>query len=260
VNGAMRDAPVLVEACVDSVASSRIAERAGARRLELCAALHDGGTTPSAGTIAAVKAAVSIPVVVLVRPRGGSFTYDASELDVLRRDVAHARALGADGISTGVLRPDGTIDETAMATLVADAAPLPVTCHRAFDAAPDPHAALAACVRAGVARVLTAGGPGSARAGAAVLASLVRAAAGRIAIVAGGGVRADHAAQLVRDTGVRELHLWGARIVLPVQDSSRPLPLRTALPADAHAWAESDGGGLAAVVAAVQDLPSSVPA
>lgn len=256
----MRDAPVFVEACVDSVASSRIAERAGARRLELCAALHDGGTTPSAGTIAAVRAAVTIPIVVLVRPRGGSFVHDAAELDVMRRDIAHAKALGADGISTGVLRPDGTVDEAAMATLVAEAAPLPVTCHRAFDGAPDPLAALEACVRAGVARILTAGGPASARAGASVLASLVRAAAGRITIVAGGGVRADHAAALVRDTGVRELHLWGARIVSPMQDSARPLPLRTALPADAHAWAETDAAGLAAVVTAVQGLPSSVHA
>lgn len=256
----MRDVPVLVEACVDSVASSRIAERAGARRLELCAALHDGGTTPSAGTIAAVRAAVSIPVVVLVRPRGGSFVHDAAERDVMRRDVAHAKALGADGISAGVLSPDGSLDEAAMAMLVAEAAPLPVTCHRAFDATRDPLATLEACVRAGVARILTAGGAGSARDGAGVLASLVRAAAGRVAIVAGGGVRADHAAALVRATGVRELHLWGARIVSPVQDSSRPLPLRTVLPADAHAWAESDGAGLAAVVAAVQDLPPSVPA
>lgn len=255
---AMRDAPVLVEACVDSVASSRIAERAGARRLELCAALHDGGTSPSAGTIAAVRAAVSIPVVVLVRSRGGSFVYDASELDVMRRDIAHARALGADGISTGVLRADGTLDEDAMTLLVADARPLPVTCHRAFDATPDPHVTLEACVRSGVARVLTAGGTGSAREGTAVLASLVRAAAGRLAIVAGGGVRADHAAALVHATGVRDLHLWGARLVSPVQDSSRALPLRTALPADPQAWAESDGAGLAAVVAAVQDLPSSV--
>src|SRR5919202_1052386 len=94
----VRRPSVLVEACVDSVDSALAAERGGAGRVELCDALHDAGTTPSAGMIAAVKARVRIPVFVIVRPRGGGFVYSANELDVMRRDARVARALGADGV------------------------------------------------------------------------------------------------------------------------------------------------------------------
>ncbi|MEP6508376.1 MAG: copper homeostasis protein CutC, partial [Gemmatimonadales bacterium] len=101
---------VLVEACVDSVASSLSAKRGGAQRLELCDALFDGGTTPSAGMIAACKNAVSIPVFVMIRPRGGGFVYTDTERDVMRRDVIVARETGADGVVIGGLNLDGTVD------------------------------------------------------------------------------------------------------------------------------------------------------
>src|SRR5689334_13488000 len=104
------DPPILVEACVDSVASAIAAERGSARRLELCDALFDGGTTPSAGMIAACKEAVSIPVFVMIRPRGGGFVYSDAERDVMQRDVAIARELGADGVVIGGLCPDSTVD------------------------------------------------------------------------------------------------------------------------------------------------------
>src|SRR5437868_1613042 len=133
---------VLVEACVDSVASAAAAERGGAGRVELCDALHDAGTTPSAGMIAAVKARVGIPVFVIVRPRGGGFVYAADEIDVMRRDVEAARALGADGIVTGALRADGIVDAAATRSLVDAAESLPVTFHRAFDLVADRAVAL----------------------------------------------------------------------------------------------------------------------
>src|SRR5687767_15583657 len=101
---------ILVEACVDSVASALAAERGGAGRLELCDNLFDGGTTPSAGMIAAVKAAVRIPVVVLVRPRGGGFVYTHDEVSVMRLDVEAAKMLGADGVVIGVLTRDARVD------------------------------------------------------------------------------------------------------------------------------------------------------
>src|SRR5574338_866447 len=135
---------ILVEACVDSVASAIAAERGGAHRLELCDALFDGGTTPSAGMIAACKEAVSIPVFAIIRPRGGGFVYTDAERDVMRRDVVAARDLGADGVVIGGLLPDGTVD-TDLVRLLRDAArDLPLTFHRAFDLTPDLDAALEA--------------------------------------------------------------------------------------------------------------------
>src|SRR5213079_978637 len=109
---------VLIEACVDSVASAVAAERGGAGRLELCDNLFDGGTTPSAGMISAVKAAVKIPVFVIVRPRGGGFVYSDAELGVMRLDVEAARMLGADGIVTGALTTDVGVNTEQMRTLL----------------------------------------------------------------------------------------------------------------------------------------------
>ena len=151
------DAPILIEACVDSVASSIAAERGGARRLELCDALFDGGTTPSAGMIAACKDAVSIPVFVMIRPRGGSFVYSDAERDVMRRDIVVARELGADGVVIGGLRPDGIVDLTLVRYLVQAAHDLPVTFHRAFDLTPDLDASLESLAYAGVLAIVGSG-------------------------------------------------------------------------------------------------------
>lgn len=241
--------PVLVEACVDTVAGARIAERAGAGRVELCAALHDAGTTPSAGAIAAATAAVGIPVFVLVRPRGGGFVHDDEELDVMRRDVAAARALGAAGVVVGLLHRDGRVDAGRTARLVEAAGPLPVTFHRAFDLAPDLAEALETLASLGVRRVLTSGGAPTALAGADALAALVRQAGDRIAILAGGGIREAHAAELVRRTGVRELHVRLASARRTGAD--RSLRLRKALPADEDAWEETDEARVGAFVRGV---------
>src|SRR5438105_9461375 len=177
---------VLVEACVDSVASALAAERGGAGRVELCDALHDAGTTPSAGMIEAVKARVRIPVFVIVRPRGGGFVHDADELDVMTRDVRAARALGADGIVVGALRPDATVDADVTRALVDAALELPVTFHRAFDLVADQGAALETLVDCGVRRVLTSGGAPTALDGAEAIAALSARSAGRLTVMAGG--------------------------------------------------------------------------
>ncbi|HEX7938614.1 MAG TPA: copper homeostasis protein CutC [Gemmatimonadaceae bacterium] len=165
---------VLVEACVDSVASAVAAERGGAGRLELCDNLFDGGTTPSAGMISAVKAAVKIPVFVIVRPRGGGFAYSDAELGVMRLDIEAARMLGADGVVTGVLTADARVDGEHMRSLVDAAAGLPVTFHRAFDLTPDLAKSLEAVMALGIRRVLTSGGAARALDGVAQIAALVK--------------------------------------------------------------------------------------
>jgi copper homeostasis protein len=235
------NARILVEACVDSVASSVAAERGGAHRLELCDALFDGGTTPSAGMIAACKATVSIPLFVMIRPRGGGFVYSDAERDVMRRDVVVARELGADGVVIGGLRPDGAIDLEFVQSLVEAARRLPVTFHRAFDLTPDLAAALESLAAAGVQRVLTAGGALTAAEGAMTLASLVRQAGSRLVVMAGGGVREENVRSLVSASGVREVHVRLTRLArggeLPTH---RELRVRRPLPEDEAAWEETD--------------------
>jgi copper homeostasis protein len=249
------DASILVEACVDSVASSIAAERGGARRLELCDALFDGGTTPSAGMIAACKAAVSIPVFVMIRPRGGGFVYSDAERDVMRRDVVVARELGADGVVIGGLRRDGHVDLALVRFLVEAARELPVTFHRAFDLTPDMEASLESLAGAGVQRVLSAGGTSTAADGATALANLVRQAGSRLVVMAGGGVREDNVRRLVSMSGVREVHVRLTRLTHGGEPPARrELRVRRPLPEDEAAWEETDEQRVRSFVRTVGEL------
>ena len=233
--------PVLIEACVDSVASALAAERGGAGRLELCDALHDGGTTPSAGMIAAVTAAVRIPVFVIVRPRGGGFVYTYEEVAVMRLDIEAARMLGADGIVAGTLTGDARVDEDQMRALMAAAKDLPVTFHRAFDLARDREEALETLMRLGVPRVLTSGGAASAIEGVEAIRTLAKRGAGHIVVMAGGGVREETVQEIVHRTGVTEIHVRGTRPArVPMAPFPRGIRLRKALPDDEQAWEETD--------------------
>ncbi len=235
------DAPILVESCVDSVASSLAAERGGARRVELCGALFGGGTTPSAGMIAACKGAVSIPVFVMIRPRGGGFVYSDAERDVMRRDVVVARELGADGLVIGGLRPDDSVDFALVRFLMEAAHELPVTFHRAFDFTPDLEASLELLADAGVQRVLSSGGAATAADGATVLADLVRRAGSRLVAMAGGGVREDNVRSVVSVSGVHEVHVRLTRLTDTREPSGRRgLRVRKPLPEDEAAWEETD--------------------
>jgi copper homeostasis protein len=210
--------PVLVEACVDSVASALAAEAGGARRVELCDNLVEGGTTPSAATIALACERLTIPVFVIVRPRGGDFLYSDLELEIMRRDIEQAKALGAAGVVIGVLRADGTVDVERARPLVEAARPLAVTHHRAFDVTRDPVEALEAIIELGADRVLTSGQAPSALEGSAVIAAAVRQAAGRIGILPGAGIDGTNARRIIEETGAREIHVRGASV--------RPSPMR----------------------------------
>lgn len=245
---------VLVEACVDSVESALAAERGGAGRLELCDALSDGGTTPSAGMIAACREHVSIPLFVIIRPRGGGFVYSDAELDVMRRDIVVARGLGVDGVVIGAMRPDGSLHEEQTRSLVDAACGLPVTCHRAFDFAPDLAAALEGLVAAGATRVLSSGGAPTAREGADALAALVRQAGARLVVMAGGGVREENVQDIIATTGVREVHVRLTRLTRGHGPALREgVKVRKALPQDEAAWEETDEARIRRFAAAVAE-------
>jgi copper homeostasis protein len=196
----------ILESAVESVAAAVAAEAAGSARLELCVDLDAGGTTPPIPLVRDVVARVSIPVFVMIRPRGGGFVYSPEERAVMRRDIASAAAAGAAGIVLGALSADGRVDGDVTHEMIDAATGLPVTFHRAFDETRDPVEALERVVEAGGSRVLTAGGRATAVDGADVLAELVRRAGDRIMIMAAGRVRADNVAALVARTGVREVH------------------------------------------------------
>lgn len=197
-----------IEICAYSLESSLNAQKSGATRVELCGGLGEGGTTPSAGMIQAVREAIHIALYVMIRPRGGDFVYEPQEFNTMKRDIDFARKLGADGVVLGVLLPDGRVDIERTRALVEYAHPMGVTFHRAFDLTPDPLEALEAIIQTGAERILTSGQQSGAPAGAPLLSKLVKEAKNRIEIMAGGGVSVDNAEALAA-TGVDALHLTG---------------------------------------------------
>lgn len=201
---------MLVEACVDAIDAALEAERGGAGRLELCGELLQGGVTPSAGLIGAVRERVKIPLFVLIRPRTGDFLYSADERDVMLRDIALTKSLGADGVVIGALTAGGDVDVETTRLLVDAALPMQVTFHRAFDFARDQDAAMDALIALGVNRVLTSGGASSALEGAGALKRLAERAGHAMTILAGGSITVANVADVVRLSGVREVHLRAA--------------------------------------------------
>ena len=153
---------MIYEICASSFESAKNAEIAGATRIELCSELGVGGVTPSYGLIKKVMDELSIGNCVLIRPRSGNFTYTDEEFDVMLRDINLCRELGCQGVVTGVLHRDNTIDEERTARLKEAAGTMEFIYHRAFDCAPDPIAAIKTLKRLGVERILTSGGKKSA--------------------------------------------------------------------------------------------------
>ena len=201
----------VLEVCVDSVESAVSAARGGATRLELCANLVIGGTSPDEDLFRMVRERVDIPVRVLLRPRFGDFLYSDDEFELLRRQVRRFAALGADGVVIGVLRPDGTLDEARMAELIALAGGCGVTLHRAFDVCRDPFEALEAAGRLGVDTILTSGQQAACAQGAGLLRELVGRSGGRPQILVGAGVSADVIRTLQPATGANAFHLSAKR-------------------------------------------------
>ncbi|MBK6940044.1 MAG: copper homeostasis protein CutC [Planctomycetes bacterium] len=195
-----------LEICAQSVTDVAAAARGGAHRIELCCALDCGGLTPSAALIDRARAATRLPLFVLLRPRPGGFTYDEFEWDVVIDDAARAMDAGVDGIVAGALTRVGELDGPRLERLKRRIGSLPLTLHRAFDHVRDPARALDHACALGITRVLTSGRALRAIDGVVELARFVALAAGRVEILSGGGVRADHVAELIARSGVREVH------------------------------------------------------
>ncbi|ETE66835.1 Copper homeostasis protein cutC-like protein [Ophiophagus hannah] len=178
----------LMEVCVDSVESAINAERGGAGRLELCANLMEGGTTPSIGLLQVVKQCTRIPIFVMIRPRGGDFLYSDRETEVMKADIQLVKQYGADGLVFGALTEDGYVDTELCTALLAASRPLPVTFHRGFE------------------RVLTSGCDSSALEGLPLIKRLIEQAKGRIIIVPGGGITERNLQRILEGSGASEFH------------------------------------------------------
>lgn len=196
----------LLEIAANSLGSALAAQAGGADRVELCANLSEGGTTPSPGTLAVTRDRLHIPLYVLIRPRAGDFCYDDAEVEGMLRDIETCVALGCDGVVIGALDVECDIDVSMCRMLIAAAAPLSVTFHRAFDVARDQIRALQTIIELGCERVLTSGGEALALAGAERIAGFVDQAGSRLVVMAGAGINASNVLEVAERSHVRELH------------------------------------------------------
>ena len=195
-----------LECCCTDAEEAAEAQAGGAGRIELCEDLPCGGVTPSRGSIEATLSAVTIPVNVLVRPRGGDFVYGEAEVESMLEDIKMCVELGVHGVVIGALNRDGSIDTATMRRLIEAAGGLQITFHRAFDECADPFTALEDIIGLGCHRLLTAGHASSVNIGAETLQKLNSKANGRIVIMAGSGVRPGNIASLEVSTGISEFH------------------------------------------------------
>lgn len=224
----------ILECCVDSAESAENAVRGGANRLELCGNLVIGGTTPSFALFEQVRRETGIKIHVLIRPRFGDFCYTESELKIMRREIEWFRDAGADGIVTGILKPDGTLDVDGMKYLMEPllgerGRGMKVTLHRAFDMCRNPEETLEQAVEIGVNTILTSGQQESAWKGRELLKKLNAQAAGRIAILAGGGITAEVIRGLYPVTQLTDYHMSG-KVTLDSRMEYRKEEVRMGLP------------------------------
>ncbi len=203
----MLSAPKMkIEIVVYNIESALKAQEGGADRIELCDNPGEGGTTPSYGTIELVRQNVSMDVYVMIRPRGGDFCYSSYEFHSMKRDISQCQKLSVDGVVFGILNPDGTLDKKRCKELIAQARPLKITCHRAFDMTNDPFQTLEDCIEVGFDRILTSGQRAVVSDGASLVGELNKKANGRISIMPGAGVNENTIKDIISKSGATEIH------------------------------------------------------
>jgi copper homeostasis protein len=197
----------MMEVCVDSVESAINAYNGGASRLELCAALGEGGLTPTPGLLRIIKSVVTIPVFVMLRPSSGDdFVYSCHEVEVMKNDASMLKEWGADGFVFGALTPSGDVDRNVCKEIMDIVSPLPATFHRAFDVCQNIDEALLTIIELGFSRILTSGQQFTAHKGIPVIKKLVMNASGRITIMPGAGITKVNVREILQQTGAREFH------------------------------------------------------
>ena len=196
----------ILEIATSDFTTTQSAIDGGADRIELCANLAEGGTTPSYGHLKLCRETFSVTLYPIVRPRGGDFLYTDDEYAIMLNDVKLCKELGYDGIVIGLLNADGTIDVKRTSRLIEAAYPLGITFHRAFDRCIDPFKSMEQLIEIGCERILTSGQQPAAPDGVDLIAQLNEAADDRIIIMPGSGVRKENIKMLLEKTGCTEFH------------------------------------------------------
>ena len=207
------ESPILCEVCVDSLQGARDAWNGGAGRIELCGDLTTGGLTPSIGLIGQVAEESPVPVMVMIRPRGGDFCFSQSEVVTMCRDIEAVRQAGGAGVVLGSLRPNGELHLEQLQQLVTASDGMSRTLHRVFDVCHDAETACEQSIALGIDRILTSGQQPSVEEGLKTLARLQRRFGEQIEIMPGGGVRESNIQRVVRETQCREIHFSGAEML-----------------------------------------------
>lgn len=179
---------MILEACVENISEALLAEKLGATRIELCDNLRVGGTTPSYGTISVAVRRLKIPVMVLIRPRGGSFVYSEPELEIMKKDIIVCRDIGVQGVVFGTLQSDKTVHIELMEELIQLAQPMEITFHKAIDVTLDILNETERIKNLGIHRILTSGGQQTAIDGADTINKMAEICQGKVSIIAAGKI------------------------------------------------------------------------
>ncbi len=203
---------MIKEACVETFEEAVLAEQRGANRIELCADLQLDGLTPSAKLMQKTCARLNIPVMVMIRPRGGDFVYSEKEILQMKAEIDFAKKAGAAGVVFGLLTPENKIDVANTNLLAEYAQPLPVTFHKAIDELSDPvEGAKTLKNIAGIHRILTSGGKPTALEGQTTIREMMKVTEGKITILVAGKVLKSNLEEIQKETEAKECH--GRRIV-----------------------------------------------
>lgn len=199
---------MIIEVCAGGLRDCVVAQANGAHRIELNSALHLGGLTPSLGTLMAVKEAVQLPIICMLRPRGAGFYYDTYDKVTMRQDAQLLLSHGADGLAFGSLTAEATLDVAFTQELIDLCHQYGKTAvfHRAFDVAQDPEKVLSQLITLGCDRILTSGLAEKAIDGAALLRRLQATYGDDIQLCVGAGVSAATVKDLIAQTDIQQYH------------------------------------------------------